>query len=162
MDDLSAAPIPKNPAQHHPAYANILGMDTNLNVNKRQKILVLIGISLFWFLSTLVSVVIAPSGPVSVVILVLTSIGWGFGILLWCRIDANERGYELSSGEKIGIVLLGALALIWYLFHTRGAKGGFKSLGWLLLYVVTTFIVLTVIVTIILMILQITGVQELT
>ncbi|MGB2914175.1 MAG: hypothetical protein WBB81_11525, partial [Pyrinomonadaceae bacterium] len=33
--DLSAAPIPKNPAQHHPAYANILKMKTYCTIAGR-------------------------------------------------------------------------------------------------------------------------------
>ena len=52
---------------------------------------------------------------------------------LWYRLDATERGYRRSSMLNIGIVGLTAVALPWYLFKSRGAKGGFLATGGALL-----------------------------
>src|SRR5215212_1572008 len=98
-------------------------MNSEIGVYRRQKISILIGLTLFWLVASLANILIAPSGLAWTVLFLLTGIGWGIGILAWCRVDAEERGAELSGGEKIAIVALGVLALIWYLFHTRGTNG---------------------------------------
>ena len=123
----------------------------------RQKIVVLIGLTLFWFVNGLFSLIAPQLGIAAGIIFLLSALGWGIGIFYWCMIDAKERGDELSGSEKVVIVLLGFLALIWYLFHTRGAKGGFKALGWILLYAVCGFVLNTVLLTVAIIILKMAG-----
>ena len=68
------------------------------------------------------------------IITFVTTIAFGFLILLWCSFDSAERDEQLGTGWTISIVVFGVFALIVYLFKTRGLKNGFKSFGWLLLF----------------------------
>ena len=61
--------------------------------------------------------------------------------MLWCSIDSAEHDEQLGTGWNIAIVIFGVFALIVYLFKTRGAKNGFQSLGWLLLFIIGLIIV---------------------
>lgn len=126
--------------------------------HRRDKYIVLAGLTVYWFLTGLFTVLISPTGPAWGVTFFVTSIGWGIGILMWCRSDADERSDVLSGGEKIAIVAFGGLALLWYLFHTRGATGGLKAIGWLVLYLVSGIVVNTVVLTIAMLLLKAGGV----
>ena len=55
---------------------------------------------------------------------------------LWYRLDAAERGYRRSSMLNIGVVGLTAVALPYYFFKSRGAKGGLLATGGALLMLV--------------------------
>jgi hypothetical protein len=65
--------------------------------------------------------------------------------LMWARIDAEERSYELSPYFPIAVVLFGIFAIIYYLFRSRGASGGLISIGWLILYIAATFLALIIV-----------------
>jgi hypothetical protein len=134
-------------------------MNSDPDFYRREKIIVLIGLILYWFVITLAQVLIAPTGTAWGAMFFLTSIGWGFGILYWCMADSRERGEELSGAAKIAIVVFAIFALIWYLFHTRGGKGGFKALGWLLLYAVGGFVLVTMMATAVLTALHLAGIR---
>lgn len=61
---------------------------------------------------------------------------------LWYRQDAAERGFRRNLAWDIGIILFTAVFVLpWYLFKSRGAKGGMISLGWLLAFVVVGLVI---------------------
>ncbi len=129
--------------------------------HKREKFIVLIGLTLFWFISSFVNLLAAQEGLAFSVILLLSAIGWGVGILFWCKIDAEERGEELTTGLQIGIVAFGIFALIYYLFKTRGGRGGVSAIGWLLLYAVCAYLLVVIMATVTVMILKTAGIEVL-
>ena len=63
-----------------------------------------------------------------------TAIGYGFLILLWCSLDSRERNENLGQGFRILLIVFGALALLFYLFKSRGFKKGLVSTGYALLF----------------------------
>jgi len=58
--------------------------------------------------------------------------------LMWAKIDAEERSYELSRHFTLAVVVFGIFAIIYYLFRSRGMTGGLVTFGWLILYIVVT------------------------
>lgn len=134
-------------------------MDPQPELYRSDKTLVLIGLIVYWLVITLAQVLIAPTDLAWSVMFLFGSIGWGIGMLYWCLADAKERGEELSGAAKVAIVAFAIFALVWYLFHTRGGKGGFKALGWLLLYAIGGFVVVTLAATLVLAALHLTGIR---
>lgn len=134
-------------------------MDPAPDNDRYDKIIILVGMGLYWFIITLAQVLIAPTGPAWGVMFMLTSIGWGVGMLYWCTADSKERGEELSTAAKVAIVAFGIFALIWYLFHTRGAAGGSRALGWLFLYAAAGFVLVTMAVALTLTVLHLAGIR---
>ena len=65
--------------------------------------------------------------------------------LMWAKIDAEERSYELSRHFTLAVVIFGIFAIIYYLFRSRGASGGLISFGWLVLYIGATFLALIIV-----------------
>ena len=63
---------------------------------------------------------------------------------MWCRIDSRERSYKLHRFFSYSVIIFGILAVIYYLFRSRGFRGGLVSVAWILLYAV--LLVLTIIV----------------
>ena len=56
--------------------------------------------------------------------------------LMWAKIDAEERSYELSRHYTLAVVVFGIFAIIYYLFRSRGMTVGFVTFGLLILYIV--------------------------
>jgi hypothetical protein len=75
----------------------------------------------------------------------VATIAYGVAMLVWCTVDSRERGIELGYGFRIFIVLLGVLALIFYLFKTRGLKGGFVSIGYAFLFFLATIFISSIV-----------------
>ena len=126
---------------------------------RRDKIVVLAAMTFFWFISSVVNILAAASEPGNSVIFLLSTIGWGIGILFWTKIDADERGEKLTTGLQIGLVAFGIFALIYYLFKTRGGRGGARSLGWMLIYGLMSYVVVVILAGVTLTALQATGIQ---
>lgn len=129
--------------------------------HKREKLIVLAGLTIFWFISSFVNLVAAQDGPAFSLILLLSAIGWGVGILFWCKIDAEERGEQLTTPLQIVIVGFGIFALIYYLFKTRGREGGVRAIGWLLLYAVSAYLLVVIMATMTVMALKTAGIEVL-
>jgi hypothetical protein len=91
----------------------------------------------------------------------VTGVGLNICALAWCRFDSRERGYQLSRHFPIAIVLLGAFALLYYLFRSRGLKGGFISVGWLLIYIAVCVVAISIVGVVIMLLLLLTGVVPL-
>ena len=60
----------------------------------------------------------------------IATVAYGVSILVWCSVDARDRGFPLGFGFRLFIVLFGVLALIFYLFKTRGLREGFVAVGY--------------------------------
>src|SRR6187401_1455467 len=56
----------------------------------------------------------------SAIIAVINVFGWGLGLLAWCKADSRVRGYQLHRSFPLAVVLFGQLALLYYLFRSRG------------------------------------------
>jgi hypothetical protein len=54
--------------------------------------------------------------------------------LMWARIDAGERRYELSQYFTVAVILLGVFAIAYYLFRSRGFEKGLAATGLMILY----------------------------
>lgn len=88
----------------------------------------------------------------------VTGVGLNICAFAWCRFDSRERAYQLSRHFPIAIVLLGAFALLYYLFRSRGFKGGFLAVGWLILYIAICVAAVSIVGVIIMIVLLLTGV----
>jgi hypothetical protein len=61
----------------------------------------------------------------------------GAGTLLvfyWYHLDSSERGYKRTALLNIGVIALAILALPYYFFRSRGARGGLIAMA---LFIVT-------------------------
>jgi hypothetical protein len=125
-----ADPTRKRPGHEPPVLAD------------KQRIL-FIYIPIVWFASGMSAIVLFDSEFGGFVSFML-----GFGVnvlgLMWTKRDAEERGYALSQAFPIAVVIFGVFAILYYLFRSRGAQGGFRATGWLLLYVVAMSIALLI------------------
>jgi len=63
---------------------------------------------------------------------------FAFLIFWWFRLDTRDRGFNRTSGLTLAVVALAAIALPYYFFKSRGAKGGFVALGCFLLAIVAS------------------------
>jgi hypothetical protein len=89
---------------------------------------------------------------------IASGIGMNILALAWCKIDAKNRNYQLSKHFPLFVVLLGIFTLIYYLLRSRGIGRGLISIGWLVVYIVTVFVALTVAVLIVVIPLVLAGV----
>jgi len=64
--------------------------------------------------------------------------------LMWAKIDAEERSYELSRHFTLAVVVFGIFAIIYYLFRSRGMSGGLVTFGLLILYIVVMVFALAI------------------
>ena len=78
-------------------------------------------------------------------------------IYIWCRLDSDERRYELHRLFRYAVVILGVLALLYYLFRSRGSVGGLRLLAGLVVYIVCCYVIVTIIALFIFLILIATG-----
>lgn len=54
-------------------------------------------------------------------------------IFLWYRADSDAHNYKRSALLNIGVVAFAVIALPYYFFRSRGAKGGLVALGYFIL-----------------------------
>jgi len=62
-------------------------------------------------------------------------------IFAWYYYDSEQRQYRRSLGLNIVIVGLGIVGIPYYLFRSRGAKGGAVAVGYLLLFITALVVV---------------------
>jgi hypothetical protein len=89
---------------------------------------------------------------------VVVTIGINIAAFAWCRVDSRQRGYELHKLFPFAIIVFGALALLYYLFRSRGFLRGLISIAWLLLYAVVCFGVVFIVVMIVVFALALGGI----
>ena len=76
-----------------------------------------------------------PSGvPIS---LVLVS---ALLLFIWYRLDTDQRSYRRTYFLNLGIVALGVVALPYYFFRSRGAKGGLVAILLFILLLMGSFV----------------------
>jgi len=89
--------------------------------NKRNVLLAMLGLVV---LSTIAEWALIYVNNALQLIFILTAVGYTVAVLIWCNIDARERGITLGSGFRIAVILIMPVALIYYLFRSRGLTGG--------------------------------------
>ena len=62
-------------------------------------------------------------------------------IFLWYRFDTEQRSYRRTYLLNVGVVGLALIALPYYFFRSRGAKGGFAASLLFVLAVLGSFLV---------------------
>ncbi len=88
---------------------------------------------------------------------IVMSLGLNISAFAWCRMDSRERGYDLHRFFPFAIIIFGFLALLYYLFRSRGFRGGLIATGWLILYVVLCLAAVILVGLIIVTVLLLTG-----
>ena len=77
--------------------------------------------------------------------------------LMWAKIDAEERSYELSRHFTLAVVVFGIFAIIYYLFRSRGMTGGLVMFGLMILYIVVMVFALAITTAIVTLLLVAVG-----
>ena len=95
--------------------------------NKRN---ILIALAILQVASTLAQWLLVFSENAFLAATIFAALGFTVGVLIWCHIDARERGISLGGGFRILMILVMPVALIYYLFKSRGFAGGLVSIGW--------------------------------
>ncbi len=103
----------------------------------------LIGVLILTVVSTFALWLAVFSEPVSGAVNIFAGLGYTVAILICCHIDAREGDIPLGPGFRIFVILLGPIALTYYLFRSRGLKRGFVSLGLVLAFFLLIFILQT-------------------
>ena len=76
---------------------------------------------------------------------------------MWCRIDSDERGYKLHRLFTYAIIIFGVLALLYYIFRSRGFGRGVGAVVALIIYVACTYIAVSIVALVILLVLMAAG-----
>ena len=90
---------------------------------------VLVGVLVWNLVATVATWIATGSGPVYDGVAIFQAVGNTVATLIWCHIDAIERGVTLGLGFRLLTILLGPLTLFYYLPQSRGFKEGMKALG---------------------------------
>jgi hypothetical protein len=61
-------------------------------------------------------------------------------LFVWYRLDTDQRSYRRTYFLNLGIVALGVVALPYYFFRSRGAKGGLIAILLFILLLMGSFI----------------------
>ena len=101
------------------------------STEKRQ--ILFIYIPVLAFVSLLVDMMLGTNQIVSVFDLA-AGIALNFLGLMWAKVDAGERRYELSRYFTVAVLLLGVFAIVYYLFKSRGFEKGLAATGLMVVY----------------------------
>ena len=111
----------------------------SISTEKRWLLFVVLPISMLVYV-LLIPLVDASAGAaklVDIVFIILENLA----VFIWCGLDSRERGYKLHRLFGFAVIFLGLVALVYYLFRSRGLRGGFVSFGWLLVYIIGCYVV---------------------
>ena len=72
---------------------------------------------------------------------IINVLGWGVCILAWIKADSRLRGYALHRHFPLIVVIFGTVALIYYLFRSRGFVQGLVGLAYFVLFALLTLTV---------------------
>lgn len=95
---------------------------------------VLAALLVFTILSSGFSFRFEDNPQISEIVSLFTAVGYGLLILMWCKIDSYQRGENLGAGFRFLVIIFGVLALVYYLFKSRGLKQDFISVAYALLF----------------------------
>lgn len=76
---------------------------------------------------------------------------------MWCRLDSDERGYQLHRLFSYAIIIFGLAALFYYIFRSRGFNRGVRFVVVLIIYVACIYIVVSIVALVIVLALIATG-----
>jgi len=97
-----------------------------LKVKKR----VVIGVAMLFACGLGVPLALVPErGPGDLAMTLVTALGAGVLVLVWCHYDSRQHNRPLGPGFRWLVILLGPLALLLYLVRTRGVKSGWRAIG---------------------------------
>jgi hypothetical protein len=100
-------------------------------------------IPLVMFVATMANVVFG-EGPLSAAFGIVGGLVLNVFELMWARLDAEARGYELSRYFTPLVVLFGVFAFSYYLIRSRDTAGGLKAIGLMVVYFVVLAVLLGV------------------
>lgn len=98
------------------------------------KSIILIIAALFSVLMTSLMVIFDIGTPQHNLFRIIDVLGLGILIFAWTYYDSIERNQLISPRLRILLVIFGTIALIYYLFKSRGLKNGLISIGKLALF----------------------------
>lgn len=140
-------------------FAKMARMETDEISYKQRKRRILIVLGIAQIIATTATLFLGRYEVASGLISIFSAVGWAVGILLWVKVDSDERGAEVSSGFRIALIILGIFAFSYYLIKTRGFVGGLKAIGWTLLYFIMFLVINLVIAMIVFTIFALAGIE---
>ena len=90
---------------------------------------VLIGALVWNAVGTIATWIATGAGPVYEGVAIVQAVGNAVATLLWCHIDAAEHDIKLGPGFRLLVIFLSPLALIYYLFRSRGFRQGLVAIA---------------------------------
>lgn len=120
--------------------------------------LLFVYVPVFTFVFVALSLVFGENKGIERLFDIVLTLGLNVFAFVWCRFDSTERRYQLSRLFGYAVVIFGTLALIYYLFRSRGFLGGLRSVGWLLLYAVLLFLTTSILSAAVVLLLVVIGV----
>lgn len=109
---------------------------------RKNKNTFLLGIVGIMALSSVVSWIAVPYPTADALSTILLGVAIVTAGIIWIHLDASERGIPLSNGFRLFAIFFFALALLYYLFKSRGAKRGLWSVGKLIGFLVVIFVLI--------------------
>jgi hypothetical protein len=91
---------------------------------KHQKTLILVALLVLTALCGALWLFVPEGSPNEPLVYVGQSFATVLLVLLWCHVDSRQRGYRLSKGLSILIVLVAVVGLPIYFLKSRGRRAG--------------------------------------
>ncbi len=126
-------------------------------ISSEKRWLLFVFTPLVWVVYMVFGIVLEADRSLSRVVDLIGGIAINFLTFAWCRIDSAERGYDLHRFFPIATIVFGFLPLLYYLFRSRGLRGGMTSTGWFVLYVICCITASSLLALLILLVLVMTG-----
>jgi hypothetical protein len=104
---------------------------------KRRVLWALVG---FWLMMAVADGLIKPGGIWNLLINLATAVGSAVLTFIWCRYDSSQRGFRLGAGIRILIILIGPLALMFYLASSRSPRAALKAIGLTIVFFVALLV----------------------
>jgi hypothetical protein len=130
---------------------------STMRVEERKRRIIYGFIPLVMFVATLANVVLGET-PLSAAFGIVGGIVLNVFELMWARLDAEDRNYELSKYFTFAVVLFGVFAITYYLVRSRDTADSLRAIGLMIIYFVVLVVVLGVATGIIAAILVAVGV----
>ena len=73
--------------------------------------------------------------------MLLTLVANIVAIIYWCNVDAEERNFDFTLGQRIFIVLFALIGLPYYFVKSRGVRNGLISTGYAFLFWLSMYFV---------------------
>lgn len=137
---------------------NVPATQTSEVFKSEKRWLLFVYIPIFVTVGSVIGIIFDNHKDFSRLVDVILTLGLNIFSFAWCRMDSRERGYELHRYFPFAVIIFGTFALLYYLFRSRGFRGGLISIGWLILYAVLVVVAASIIVGVIVTALVLVGV----